>query len=788
VRVAGFECHSANAADEILGRALSEALVKTLISVEGLQVSQSAHRGGASFVLSGSLLRLGATLRVSAALHRVEDDRAIWSEPFDAIDGAELSQQLDNVAERIAAQVADPVFGAVSLACRDSREFGAGYAALQEFFRFLRHPGPDEHTQAKTALEQVMPILGGRDLIHAAYAFVLAATPLLGPLKLEDLASAEAHARAALAGEEPGPFALTARALVAYHQRDFGQAERLGLEAIDASGAGSYLGAAAGNLIALSGNWEAGLAAIAAASSVLPRLPGYLQTATCLESIFRRSDPSAGLSFAQKMSREAPAWASFLEAVCLSVLGRASEARRAAARSSSISGLSPKLLERRLSSLLPSSDVSDSLMGVAADVGLLPAKETRSRGTHAISPRGRQLPHELRVGILHSLSGPMSMCETHLVNAAMLAIEEINLSGGLLGRPVRALVEDGGSSAELFQRKAEKLLREDGVSTIFGCWMSSSRKAVLPAVEAHRALLWYPLQYEGLERSEHVVYTGSSLNQQVEPAVTWAMQKGHRRCLLVGSDYVYPRTANRLIRGLVESSGGSILAEYHVPLGQSEPLTAIARAVAELKPDVVFNTINGVDNVAFFRELSKVGVHAQQTPVLSFSLSEIELQSLGHLAQGHYACWSYFHSLESPENAAIVSRYRGRYGEGSVLSDPIVTAYAQVHLWKQVVSAAGSLDTDAVLKHLVGAEMDLGGDKLEVRANHHVDRRAMIGRARADRQFEIVWRSPGVIAPEPWLGVDQTNIFSRNLVLEALRALPEMAERASRLEARSVHS
>jgi urea ABC transporter urea binding protein len=787
VRVASFECLSATASDQVFGRALSEAIVSSLVSMEGIRVSQSAQRPGAGFVLTGSMMRLEGTLRVSAALQRLEDDRAVWSERFDAVDGAELKQQLDRVAERIAAQIADPVFGALSLACRESSEFGAGYSALQDFFRFLRHPSIEGHAQARTSLEQVMPTLGGRGLIHAAYAFVLASAPLVGPLKMEDLASAEAHARAALAGEEPGPFALTARALVAYHQRDFGQAERLGLEALDASAPGLYLKAAAGNLIALSGNWELGRAAIDAAFFALPRLPGYLQSATCLDLLFRRSDPAAALLVAQKMSRETPAWGSFLEATCLTVLGQASEARRAAARASALGGRSPKQLERRLSALLPSSAVSDALLGAAAEVGLLPAKEARPRGKYAVSARGRSLPHELRVGILHSLSGPMSMCETHLVNAAMLAIDEINLAGGLLGRPVRALVEDGGSSPDLFQRKAEKLLRDDGVTTIFGCWMSSSRKAVLPAVEAHQALLWYPLQYEGLERSEHVVYTGSSLNQQVEPAVAWAMQKGFRRCLLVGSDYVYPRTANRLIRGLVESSGGTVLQEYHVPLGHCEPLASIAQAIFDLQPDIVFNTINGADNIAFFRELERAAVHAQRTPVLSFSLSEIELQSLGNAAQGHYACWSYFHSLESPENAAFVQRYRGRYGEGSVLSDPIVTAYAQVHLWKRVVSAAGSLDTNEVLKHLAGAVMELGGDQLEVRANHHVDRRALIGRAKGDRQFEIVWRSPGVIAPEPWLGVDQANILSRNLVLEALRALPEMAERASRLEARSAH-
>src|SRR5690606_16460991 len=340
-----------------------------------------------------------------------------------------------------------------------------------------------------------------------------------------------------------------------------------------------------------------------------------------------------------------------------------------------------------------------------------------------------------------------------------------------------AIVEDGASDARIFSAKAERLLDEYQATSIFGCWTSSSRKAVLPLVEQRGALLWYPLQYEGLETSRNVVYTGSCLNQQIEPAVRWAQKQGKNSCYLVGSDYVFPRTASRLIRALVEAAGGRVLRSASEPLGAAR-FEQIATEIAELKPDIVYNTVNGADNVALFEALQRAGIEAKRIPVMSFSLSELELARCADAARGHLACWSYFQSMDAPYNRELLARFRGRYGQAEVLSDPAVTAYGQVHLWKSVVERAGSLETKDVLAQLVGSKMQLGDDELEVRANNHVQRRAVIGKAQGE-QFQVVWSSPRPIEPQPWLGVDTTNILSRDLILGALQALPEMAALSS---------
>jgi ABC-type branched-subunit amino acid transport system substrate-binding protein len=229
---------------------------------------------------------------------------------------------------------------------------------------------------------------------------------------------------------------------------------------------------------------------------------------------------------------------------------------------------------------------------------------------------------EIQIGVLHSLSGTMAISEAHLVDAVLMAIEEVNRGGGVLGRPVRPIVEDGASEPDTFAAKAEKLLAEEQVATIFGCWTSSSRKAVKPVVERHHSLLWYPVQYEGLEESPNIIYTGSCLNQQIEPAVHWALARGQRRCFLLGSDYVFPRIANRLIHALVTRGDGHVLDERYVPLGSRDFAEAVV-AIQRLQPDIVFNTINGEDNLAFFREYTRRGMDADACPVMSFSFSEI---------------------------------------------------------------------------------------------------------------------------------------------------------------------
>ncbi|MGC4066257.1 MAG: urea ABC transporter substrate-binding protein [Polyangiaceae bacterium] len=387
----------------------------------------------------------------------------------------------------------------------------------------------------------------------------------------------------------------------------------------------------------------------------------------------------------------------------------------------------------------------------------------------------------MRVGILHSISGTMAICERHLVQAARLAIDEINSAGGVLGCRVVGITEDGRSSPETFAQKARKLLHTDHVSSIFGCWTSACRKAVRPIVEHANALLWYPVQYEGLERSRNVIYTGSCLNQQIAPATHWALGEGYRRFFLVGSDYVFPRTANYLIRAIIEAAGGMIVGEEYRPLGEGG-FRPVVDQIRRTSPDLVFNTVNGSDNLELFRELTEVGLSSSDCPVMSFSLSELELAGLAGLASGHFACWSYFHSVDDPANQELIRRFRSRYGDNEVLSDPTVTAYAQVHLWKQVVETAGSFETDALLGAIVGRELSLGGDTLEVRSNNHVKRRALIGRIRPDNQFDVVWRTKEAIAPQPWLGVEDADLPGQGLVMDALKGLSDVVDRHASLE------
>jgi len=381
----------------------------------------------------------------------------------------------------------------------------------------------------------------------------------------------------------------------------------------------------------------------------------------------------------------------------------------------------------------------------------------------------------------------MAISEPHLVNAAMLAIEEINSQGGLLGRPMRGIIKDGCSDPQIFKQRAEELIIQEGVVGIFGCWMSSSRKAVLPVVERHSSLLWYPVQYEGLEGSRNIVYTGSCLNQQVEPGVRWAIRKGRTSSFLVGSDYVYPRTVNRLIRGLVTAAQGEVTGERYQKVGAGD-FEAIVQEIQLKRPDIVYNTLNGADNVAFFKALRKAGITPEQSLVMSFSLSELELSRCGDLAEGHLAVASYFQSMATSENKEIVERFRRRYGQDTVLSDPSVTAYAQLHLYKEVVEKAASLETEAILHHLPKCRLQLGGEVLEMQSNNHAERRAIIGRIVANRQFQVLWRSNRQITPQPWLGVEESDLKTRELVLQALRALPEIAEQSSPLESHAARN
>ncbi|MEJ2061569.1 MAG: transporter substrate-binding protein, partial [Gammaproteobacteria bacterium] len=252
--------------------------------------------------------------------------------------------------------------------------------------------------------------------------------------------------------------------------------------------------------------------------------------------------------------------------------------------------------------------------------------------------------HELKIGILHSLTGTMASSERPLVNAALLAVEEINAQGGVLKRQLKPCVADGASDPEAFAYQARKLLNDDHVATLFGCWTSASRKAIQPEIERAGSLLWYPVQYEGLEQSQHVIYGGSCPNQQINPSVHWALARGWRRCLLVGSDYVFPRTANLLMASLMRANGGEVIGDHYIPLG-GEDFTDLMGKIRALRPDVIFNTLNGDSNLAFFRQFHAAGFDASVLPVISFSITEDIQHQIAGEAMGHYACASYFQTL-----------------------------------------------------------------------------------------------------------------------------------------------
>jgi len=278
----------------------------------------------------------------------------------------------------------------------------------------------------------------------------------------------------------------------------------------------------------------------------------------------------------------------------------------------------------------------------------------------------------IKVGILHSLTGTMAISEIAVVNATLMAIEEINAAGGILGRQIKPIIIDGKSDPASFASGATDLLTQHKVAVVFGCWTSASRKTVKPIFERHNRLLFYPVQYEGLEQSSHIVYTGSAPNQQILPAVTWCFRHLHAKSFfLVGSDYVFPRTANELIKAQVRALGGEITDEQYLPLGSTKVDSIVSRIV-ETKPDVILNTINGDSNIAFFNSLRDAAVTAQNSPVMSFSIAEVELANMdtSYLA-GHYATWSYFQSVKSPVNDRFVAAYKKRFGENKVTSDPI---------------------------------------------------------------------------------------------------------------------
>ncbi|HSB97028.1 MAG TPA: urea ABC transporter substrate-binding protein [Spongiibacteraceae bacterium] len=373
----------------------------------------------------------------------------------------------------------------------------------------------------------------------------------------------------------------------------------------------------------------------------------------------------------------------------------------------------------------------------------------------------------IKVGILHSLSGTMAISESVLKDVDLMAIEEINAKGGVLGRKLEPIVVDPASNWPLFAEKARQLLTQDKVAVTFGCWTSVSRKSVLPVYEELNGLLFYPVQYEGEELSKNVFYTGAAPNQQAIPAVEYLLSKeggAAKRFVLLGTDYVYPRTTNKILRAFLHSKGieDKDIDEKYTPFGHSDYQTIVAdiKKFAAGGKTAVVSTINGDSNVPFYKELGNQGLKAKDIPVVAFSVGEEELRGVdAKPLVGQLAAWNYFMSLKNPANDAFKKKWAD-YAKAKNLTsaskpltnDPMEASYIGINMWKQAVEKAGTTDVDAVIKAMAGQKFDApSGFVSEMdEKNHHLHKPVFIGDVRADGQFSVVWKTPGPIKAEPW--------------------------------------
>jgi len=359
----------------------------------------------------------------------------------------------------------------------------------------------------------------------------------------------------------------------------------------------------------------------------------------------------------------------------------------------------------------------------------------------------------IEIGVLHSLTGTMSISEISVKDATLLAVEEINAAGGVLGRPLKALIEDGASDLQIFAQKAKQLLLEAQVAVVFGCWTSASRKAVLAAFEQSNGLLFYPVQYEGLEQCPNIFYTGAAPNQQIVPGVNYLLAQGKRKIFLLGSDYIFPRTANLIVKAQLAALGGELAGEVYLPLGSRDVDEAIAHKFLAVKPDAILNTLNGDSNVAFFQKLREAGLKPEDLPVMSVSVAEEEVRAIGQSnIAGHLVVWNYFQTVDSAENRKFVKAYKAKYGENRVTDDPIEAAYLGVYLWKQAVEKAGSIDVAKVRAAAKNIEFAAPSGMVKIDAQtQHTWKTVRIGKVRSDGQIEEIWNSGALVQPDPFL-------------------------------------
>ena len=382
-------------------------------------------------------------------------------------------------------------------------------------------------------------------------------------------------------------------------------------------------------------------------------------------------------------------------------------------------------------------------------------------GSALLSFSAQATQDTIKVGVLHSLSGTMAISETTLKDTILMMVENLNKQGGLLGKTVEAVVVDPASNWPLFAEKARELIEKKKVDVIFGNWTSVSRKSVLPVIEELNGLLFYPVQYEGEESSRNVFYTGAAPNQQAIPAVEYLMSEeggNAKRWVLLGTDYVYPRTTNKILRAFLHDKGVKDvdIMENYTPFGHSDWQTIIAeikKFASAGKKTAVISTINGDANVPFYKELGNQGIKAEDIPVMAFSVVEEELAGLDTKPLvGHLAAWNYFMSVETPENAAFISAWHAFIkDEKRVTNDPMEAHYLGFKMWTQAVRQAGTTDVDAVRQAMYSQKVrNLTGGVAVMNTNHHLSKPVLIGEIQADGQFEIVWKTDGVVKGDAW--------------------------------------
>jgi urea transport system substrate-binding protein len=360
----------------------------------------------------------------------------------------------------------------------------------------------------------------------------------------------------------------------------------------------------------------------------------------------------------------------------------------------------------------------------------------------------------VKVGLLHSLTGSMAISEKSVRDAEVLAIDEINAAGGVLGKQIEYIEEDGASEPATFATKAEKLIDSEKVATVFGCWTSSSRKAVKPIFEEYESLLWYPVQYEGMESSSNIVYTGAAPNQQIVPAIDYLIDKGYKKFFLLGSDYVFPRTANMIINAQVENAGLEVVGEEYADMDQTD-FAAIIAKIEAAQPDVIINTLNGTGNVSFFKQMSEKNYTSDDYMTMSFSIAEEEVATIGSdILKGHMVSWNYYQTTDTEQNKAFVEAYKAKYGENRVTSDPAEAAYDAVYLWKAACEKAGSTEVSDVIAAVESGEISFDAPEGTVTIdgeNHHLSKIVRIGEVGEDGLINEVYATDEPVSPDPYL-------------------------------------